>query len=307
MLLNQKAFKLLIPTLFVLFGGISFGSIFSANKISYESGLPYFSYIFWQIFLGSIILLSISLITKSAPTFNWKNIRVFTFVAVLGLISPILVFNVIADKLPPGVVTLSVALIPASTYIISVLVKADRLRTVSVMGVVIGFGSVLFIVIPGKSLPIDGAEIWVVFSLLVPVACGINNAFSGLLRPAGAQTFGLAAGTMIIASLILLPVCFVHSGLYIFVDYGWEAIVSTIWAAVVWVIVYICFYEVIKRTSGLFYAQINYVIVAAGLVWSWIIYADILSVWVWVAVALLFLSLFLINKGAQQTSRGRNL
>ena len=231
---------------------------------------------------------------------NWKNIRVFTFVAVFGLVSPILVFNIIADKLPPGVVTLSVALIPASTYIMSVLIKADRLRVVSIMGVVVGFGSVLLIVIPGNSLPIDGAEIWVVFSLLVPVACGINNAFSGLLRPAEAETFGLAAGTMIVASLILLPVCFAHSRLYIFVDYGWAAISSTIWAAFVWVIVYICFYEVIKRTSGLFYAQINYVIVAAGLVWSWIIYADILSAWIWAAVVLLFLSLFLINIGARK-------
>ncbi len=301
-MLNLKTVKLLVPTLFVIFGGASFGSIFSANKIAYESGLPYFSYIFWQIFFGSIILLSISIATKSAPKFNWKNIRVFAFVAVLGLISPILVFNVIADKLPPGVVTLSVALIPASTYIISVLIKADRLRVVSIMGVVVGFGSVLLIVIPGNSLPIDGAEIWVVFLLLVPVACGINNAFSGLLRPADAQTFGLAAGTMIVASLILLPVCFVHSRLYIFIDYGWEAIGSTIWAAVVWVIVYICFYEVIKRTSGLFYAQINYVIVAAGLVWSWIIYADILSAWIWAAVVFLFLSLFLINVGARRTN-----
>ena len=291
---------LLIPSLLVVLGGIIFGSIFAANIYSLESGLPYFSYVFWQVFLGSIILLLICFFTGSLPRFNWQNIKVFTFTAVLGMLSPLIVFNVTADKLPPGVITLSVALIPASTYVMSLLIKTDRLRLVSILGVVIGFGSVLLIVIPSGSLPISGAEVWVIFSLLVPISCGANNAFIVLLRPPDVETFGLAAGTMLVASIILFPVTLAQDGLYFFGNFGWQAIGSTIWASLVWVIVYMCFFEIVKRTSGLFYAQINYVIVAAGLIWSWIIFSDSLSIWVWGAVILLFTSLALINIGAKK-------
>lgn len=295
---------LLIPTLFVLLGGISFGSIFAANIYSLQSGLPYFSYVFWQIFLGAIILLFISFITRSTPRFNWQNLKVFGFFAILGMLTPVIVFNTIADKLPPGVVTLSVALIPASTYMIALLIRADSFRILSILGVMIGFGSVLLIVIPGNTLPIDGAEIWVLFSLLVPIACGANNALSVLIRPPDAQTFGLAAGTMLVASAILFPVSLAQDGLHFFGNYGWQAVGCTLWASMVWVIVYICFFEIVKRTSGLFYAQINYVIVAAGLIWSWIIFNEVLSIWIWAAVAALFVSLGLINLGARHIKVG---
>ena len=300
--MNESNIKsLFLPSLLVLIGGVTFGSIFAANLFSFESGMPYFSYVFWQMFLGSMILLIICFITNNVPRFSWNNIKVFVFCAVLGMLTPLVVFNVVADKLPPGVITLSVALIPASTYMMSLLIKTDKLRLVSILGVVIGFGSVLLIVIPSSSLPISGAEIWVIFCLLVPIACGANNAFIVLLRPPEAETFSLAAGTMLVASVILFPVTLAQDGLHFFGNYGWQAIGSTIWASFVWVIVYMCFFEIVKRTSGLFYAQINYVIVAAGLIWSWVIFSDSLSIWVWAAVVLLFISLALINLGARST------
>ncbi len=297
--MNININKLFIPTALVLLGGITFGSIFSANIFAYESGLPHFSYVFWQIFLGSLILLIISLATKTFPKFTWGNIRAYIFVAVLGLIVPVIVFNVVADKLPPGIITLSVALIPASTYLLSLLIKADKFRVVSILGVIIGFGSVLLIVLPQGSLPIEGAEIWVIFSLLVPISAGTNNAFSALVIPPNTQTFGLATGTMLVASIILLPISLAYDGLHFFGNYGWESIGSTLWASIVWVTIYMCFFEIVKRTSGLFYAQVNYIIVAAGIIWSWAIFADVLSAWVWGAVAMLFVSLALVNLGTK--------
>ena len=303
LMFSRNINRFIIPTLFVLLGGVSFGSIFAANIFALESGLPYFSYVFWQIFLGAIILIIISFVMRCVPKFSWANIKVFVFFATLGLITPVVVFNIIADKLPPGVITLSVALIPASTYILALLIREDSFRLVSILGVVIGFGSVLLIVIPGNSLPISGAEIWVLFSLIVPISCGANNAFSVLIRPPDAQTIGLAAGTMLMASLILFPVSLVQDGIQFFGNYGWKAIGSTLWASIVWIMVYICFFEIVKRTSGLFYSQVNYVIVAAGLIWSWIIFSETLSIWVWAAVTALFISLALINSGSRHEKK----
>ena len=56
-----------------------------------------------------------------------------------------------------------------------------------------------------------------------------------------------------------------------------------------------------RRAGALFFAQLNYVVVAAGIFWASIFFGTALSHWVWAAVAVLVLSLVLINAG---TARG---
>ena len=73
------------------------------------------------------------------------------------------------------------------------------------------------------------------------------------------------------------------------------------WAGAALAITYTCFFEIIKRAGGLFFAHINYVIVAAGLFWSWALYGEALSIWVWAAVVLLVVSLALMNAGTARS------
>ena len=56
-----------------------------------------------------------------------------------------------------------------------------------------------------------------------------------------------------------------------------------------------------RRAGALFFAQLNYVVVAAGIFWASIFFGAALSHWVWAAVAVLVISLVLINAG---TARG---
>ena len=171
--------SMIVPTLLLLVGGISYGSLFSANKRAIDAGFPFLSYAFWQVLLAAILLLIISSFTAGLPRLNKTNLNVFSFVAVVGLILPLLVITAIADKLPPGVVTLCAALIPAFTYILALSVRVEKMRLLSIGGVILGFGSVLLIVLPRESLPIEGSWVWVIFSLLMPVS--LRSADQGLL------------------------------------------------------------------------------------------------------------------------------
>lgn len=296
---------MVLPTALLLLGGIAYGSLFSANKMAIGAGFPFLAYSFWQVLLAAAALLLLSVFTSGLPRLSIVNLRVFALVSVAGLIGPLLVITAIADKLPPGVVTLCAALIPAVTYILALTVRSDRLRWMSTAGVLLGFGSMLLIVLPRESLPVAGSWVWVVFSLLMPLSAAVNNVFGAMLRPADAGSVSMSAGMMGMAAVILFFISWANDGLFLLTDAGPEGLWGTLWAAAAIAVTYTCFFEIIRRAGGLFFAQLNYVVVAAGLIWAWILFGESLSGWVWGAVAVLVASLAFINAGTARSIRER--
>ena len=287
----------LIPTVLLLVGGIAYGSMFSANKFAVEAGLPVMAYAFWQSLFASVLLLGASFATRRPPRVDLKSLRLFVVVAAMGLVGPLVVFASVADRVPPGVLTLIVALIPATTYVLSLSLRMDRLRWLSVAGVTLGFGGILLIVLPSGSLPTPEAAIWVVFALLVPVFAAINNVFGERLAVPGVATTALAGGMFTVATVLLFIAMMATDGLVLLTDAGLSGVYAVLWATAAQTITYGCFFEIIRRAGGLFFAIINYVVVAAGLIWANLLFGEHLSLWVWGAVVLVALSLVLMNIG----------
>ena len=322
-----RANRLLLPTVLLLLGGISYGSLFTANKIAIDAGFPFIAYSFWQALFASVVLLVLSAIFSKLPSLRWENLRVFALVAVFGFLGPLLVVTYVADRLPPAVLTLCAALIPAATYTLTLALRLDRLRWLSVAGVLLGFGGILLIVVPTGSLPGAGAWVWVLFSLLMPLAAAVNNVAGARFSPVGVSALALCGGMMMVAALLLLIVMLAQGeSTQLAATAGWlydrlphivlmvvagdshllvtdedSRILGLLWATAGQAITYSCFFEIVRRAGALFFAQLNYVVVAAGIFWASIFFGTALSHWVWAAVAVLVLSLVLINAG---TARG---
>ena len=293
--------RLLLPTGLLLLGGISYGSLFTANKIAIDAGFPFVAYSFWQALFAGVVLLALSAIFSKPPSLRRENLRVFALVAVFGFLGPLLVVTYVADRLPPAVLTLCAALIPATTYTLTLVLRFDRLRWLSLAGVLLGFGGILLIVVPTGSLPISGAWVWVLFSLLMPLAAAVNNVAGARFSPVGVSALALAGGMMIVAALLLLVVMLAQGDFFLPTDAASSGLWGLLWATAGQAITYSCFFEIVRRAGALFFAQLNYVVVAAGIFWASIFFGTALSHWVWAAVAVLVLSLVLINAG---TARG---
>ena len=82
-----RANRLVLPTVLLLLGGISYGSLFTANKIAIDAGFPFIAYSFWQALFASVVLLVLSAIFSKLPSLRWENLRVFALVAVFGFLS----------------------------------------------------------------------------------------------------------------------------------------------------------------------------------------------------------------------------
>jgi hypothetical protein len=128
----------------------------------------------------------------------------------------------------------------------------------------------------------------------------INNVMIPFIRPPATTSMQLSTGVLLVASLVLLPVMLIVDGPVLVTDYSGVAIWATLWAGAANVIIFLVLFEIIRRAGPVFFSQFNYVVVAASVIWAFLIFADTFTLWVWGAIALMAVGLVLANKGANE-------
>jgi drug/metabolite transporter (DMT)-like permease len=294
---------LALPTFLLLLGGSTYGSVLSANKLAMDAGMPVFAYAFWQMIIASAVLLPVSALLRSAPKLSARHFKVYGVVTTFGLAAPLLILAFLADKLPPSVLTLVVALIAVATYMLALAVRSESFRWLSILGVALGFAGVLLIVLPEESLPDPAAAGWVLFALLLPATSAVNNVYAAKLMPPDVNSLSLTTGVMAIGALLLLILMLLIDGPVSLTHAGFDGIWPTLWAAGGNVVTYLCFFEILRRAGPLFFAQLNYVVVAAGVLWAYLLFGDKPSVWLWGAIAVIALGLAAMNYSKAQMLR----
>jgi drug/metabolite transporter (DMT)-like permease len=287
--------NLLVPTALLLLGGTAYGSVISANKLAADAGFPFIAYTFWQMLIAAALLVPLSVVLRCPPRLTRRQVPVYGVVTIFGLLSPTLVLTFLAGKLPPSVLILMVALVAVATYLLALAVRSESFRWLSLLGVALGFAGVLFVILPEHSLPEPGMALWVVFALLIPATSAINNVFAAKLLPADVNSLSLSAGLMGLATPPLLILMLLIDGPVMLDQAGMAGVWPTLWAAAGIAITYVCFFEILRRAGPLFFAQLNYVVVAAGVVWAYIIFGETPSNWLWGAIAIIALGLAAMN------------
>ncbi|HJN04928.1 MAG TPA: DMT family transporter [Alphaproteobacteria bacterium] len=297
--------SLIFPLVLLVGGASIYGSIFAANKIVAEAGVPPMAYVFWQSVGGGLILFVLSALTRQLPPVSYRHLRQYAVTSTLGVVIPVIVLAIVAAKLQAGVVTLLITLTPAITYLYAMLFRVERFRWLGIGGVVFGLGGVALIVLPEGSLTAAGDAGWVLLLLIVPFCFATNNIFVALVSPPRTSSLMLACGLVLAAALISLVVMLIGEGFYGF----WEAPASgswgILWASGVNAVTFFCMFEIIRRTGPVFFAQYNYVIVIAGLIWSLVLFDENLSAWIWIAFAVMLVGLGLANEAARRGVRER--
>ena len=300
--------RLTVPTVLLLLGGISYGSLFTANKIAIDAGFPFIAYSFWQALFAGVVLLALSAIFSKPPSLRWENLRVFALVAVFGFLGPLLVVTYVADRLPPAVLTLCAALIPATTYALTLVLGFDRFRWLSVAGVLMGFRRDPPHRHPHRE-PAGRGRLGVGAVLAADAARGCDQQCRGRppVSPVGVSALALCRrhddrgrASAVFGRCSLEGEC-------LFADRRSAPPASGACSGP----------RPARRSPTAASSRscgaparsssrtLNYVVVAAGIFWASIFFGTALSHWVWAAVAVLVLSLVLINAGTARGLRER--
>ena len=295
--------SLLIPTLLLLVGGVAYGSVFAANKIVIEAGVPFIAYTFWQAALAALILLILTAILKAPPKIEPAYIRQYVGTALLAIVVPVFMLSFTAGKLPAGVITLVFALTPALTYLFAFVLRLEHFRWLSIGGIVFGLAGVLLIVLPAESLPSPEMTGWLLAALIIPLALAGTNIFIATTRPVEAASATLACGLFICAAIITFPIMLIEGGFYGFWQAPPAALWGFAWAGVVQALTLYCVFEIIHRAGPVFISQMAYLTVVAGFLWALALFDENLSLWIWAALGIMMLGLGLAHAGKAQAMR----
>ena len=130
--------------------GTILGALFSANKIAIEGGIPFLGYAFWQSLGAGAILLVVSLVVGNPLQLSMAHLRTYIVTGVGGIAVPFSVYAYLAPKLPAGVITLVLTLIPPLTYLFAYALGLERFRWLCIAGILFGVAGVSLVVVPER-------------------------------------------------------------------------------------------------------------------------------------------------------------
>jgi len=255
-----------MPAIAVL--GVVYSSIFPVNRMSAESGDPYIGYVFWFSLIASAALLGACALRRQMPPITLPHVRAYAILGIVGVALPVPLLTYVAPKVPVGIITLELALVPLLTYLISWLLR-----------------------------------IWAALALVAPLCFACANAFATVFRPPAASSLVMAAGLTTCATIMLAPVIVASGHAYVFPGPVVEGNLAVLAAAAITAVCTICWFAIVRRVGPVYFSQFNYFIVLGGFGWGMVLYGERHSWLVWVAVALAFAGLAVFNFGAARAAR----
>lgn len=283
--------------------GIFYGLTFSLTRLGTIAGIPFLAYVFWQ-FAGSVVLLHfICLLRREWPRFGPREVRNYAVTAFFGILVPFGVFAFVSTRLPAGIVSLAISLGPALTLIVALCLRMERFNLWRLGGILLGAAGVLLIVLPETSLPEPDMAGWVLVSLTGALGLAGGNIASLKLRPAGASSLQFATGIQTAGLVVLLPMMLGVNGWWFFdASFGTSEIALLVAMPVVAFIWWLAL-ELVAISGPVFMSLFDNVATLAGVGWGILIFGESHSAWVWGALALLMLSVYLVNRTGPAAAR----
>lgn len=278
--------------------GVGFGLNIPLNRFATTNGVPFIPYVFWQSLGGAVILFVIAAAARRMPRFDWAHLRLYAAIALLNVVFPLTALTYVAPHAPVGLISIGMTLVPMLIYAMALGLRLDRYEHLRFLGIVLGLAGVLLVLLPRASLPDPEVAGWLAISLVAPLCFALRAVVIPLMRPPTTSSLPLALGMLIVATIMMLIIA-LASGQWWAFDAPWGAGHWGTLAAMVQIAgVFYLIFEVIRRGGPVFFAGTNYIAVLVGVAVGVAAFGDRHSAWIWGALALVVLGLFLVNRRA---------
>lgn len=286
----------LFLALFVI--GTGWGLTTPLAKFIILGGYRHFGIIFWQLVIGSLMLGGWLLLRgRRLPLHRAALVR-YGFIALMGTILPNAAFFTAQEGLPAGLVAVFIALVPMFALPLAIGLGLERPEPARLLGILAGLAGILLIVLPEASLPDRTAMAFVPLALACALFYAAEAVGLGKLGSAGLGPIELLAGASLIGLVPALP-------LAILTD-SWitpqlplnRADVSLIVTAAIHALAYAGYVWIVGQGGAVFAAQVSYLVTGTGVLWSMAILGERYSLWIWAALGVVFLGLFLVQPRA---------
>ena len=275
--------------------GLGWGSTQPLGKIAVSSGHRQFGLIFWQLVVGVVLLGAISILRRRRIPLTKATVAFAVLIVMIGTIIPNSAFYYSVAHLPSGIMSILISTVPLMAFPVALMLGMDRFSMGRLVGLGCGLLGVALIALPSASLPDAGMVAYLPIAMIGPLFYAFEGNYVARFGTAGMDAVQAMCLASIVGVVIMLPVA-IGSGQWIDLTQPWGMPeVALIAGSVVHNLCYCAYVWLAARAGAVFAAQTSYIVTGTGVIWAMLILGERFSGWVWAALCVMLLGLFLVQ------------
>ena len=283
----------LVAILVVL--GAGWGATQPLAKIAVSEGYRHFGLVFWQLAIGALLLGLVTAIRGTGLPLGRPHLRLYAILALIGTVLPNSASYQAAVHLPAGVISILLSLVPMFAFPIALALSVDRFSWARLGGLMCGLFGVLLIVGPEASLPEAAMAAFIPLALIAPAFYGLEANVVAKWGTLDLDPVQVLFGASVVGAGIALPLALL-SGQWIDPRPPWGAPdLALVTSSLIHAVVYCGYVWLVGRAGSVFAAQVSYLVTAFGLMWAMLLLGERYSGFIWIALVLMFVGLFLVQ------------
>lgn len=277
----------------LLLAAVIYGAIFPVNRFAAEAGWQPLSFAFQQALFAGLALLLAGVPAGIKPGMTGSHLKAYVAIGGLVVGLPMGLLVAAASHLDASVVTLVLCLSPIFTLFIGSLLGIERMSRTMLIGMLLGIIGIAVIVIPQSAVLREGTWGWFLLSLGAPVMFATANNLAKYMRPPATHSLAMASGTLLGAAAVALAVLLLFGERMVLPPTNPAQLWPLAAAAAINAAFYYLFFEIIRIMGPARFSFFNYLAVAAGVMWSMIVFHEQPAGFYWLAILLMFGGMYL--------------
>ncbi|MBD3680180.1 MAG: DMT family transporter [Rhodobacteraceae bacterium] len=283
----------LLVVLLVL--GAGWGITQPLSKIAVSEGYRHFGLVFWQLVIGVLLLGPVVWARGRGLPRGRAQWGMCTLIAAIGTVLPNSASYQAAIYLPSGVISILLSLVPILTFPLALAVGIDRFGWGRLAGLGCGMVAVILLIAPETSLPDRAMAAFIPLALIAPAFYAAEGAVVGKWGTLGLGPIQLLFGASLVGVVMTAPLALL-TGQWIDPRPPWGAPDwALILSSIAHIVTYCGYVWLVGQAGAVFAAQIAYVVTGAGILWAMLILGESYSGWIWMALGVMLMGLFLVQ------------
>lgn len=292
-----------MATTLLLLNGFLIAALYALGRVAADEAAPPLGLLYWQILSSALVVSVIAALRREPPSFSWQHLRYYAISGILGTTLPYLATYWSLRHLPAGIIGIVGSLSAVFTYAIALVVGAERGSKARTAGVVSGLLGVLGILLPKGALP--GADVagWILLATSAPLALAAGNVYRSRAWPVGLSPIAAASGMLLVQVVVLAPAVALTGSLVVPGTAFTRLDQTLLSLALIASLAYVGLFVLQRKVGPVIVSQLGYVIAVATLAIGIALLGERYSNWVWLAVALVFFGVYLVNRTSAAPTR----
>lgn len=251
------------PVLLLLTGAL-LGLTLPFGKIAAGAGVPASLWAFVISGGAGAVLLVALFLMRRRPSLNGPKLRYYLIVAAISYVIPNLLILEAIPRLGAGYTGIMYTISPILTLLITVIMRHSRPNMLGVAGIMVGFMGAVMVALTRGHVGQPADPLWIGIAFLIPLSLAIGNVYRTIDWPKGTHPLELAAGSHLMAALMLVGVIATRSGGFSvgqLTDVPWLAVAQVAASAGMFAL----FFRLQQVGGPVYLSQIGYVAAAIGL------------------------------------------